>query len=86
MESRWLVFVISLTSSVYDPRDPHGNFGLFEGEKSWGLWSEVAYLKGESLFMPPEETWRVSIYHFVPKWWSENGREFMLMFSVGDDA
>lgn len=71
---------------MYNPRDPGGNFALFEAPKPWGPWSEVAYLKGEPLFMPSQETWRVSVFHFAPKWWSADGKEFVLVFNVGDDA
>lgn len=34
----------------------------------------------------PEETWRVSGFHFAPKWWSGDGRGFTLVFNVGNDA
>lgn len=71
---------------MYNPRDNRGNFALYEAPQPWGPWSQVAYLKDQPLFMPPEETWRVSIFHFAPKWWSEDGREFTLIFNTGDDA
>jgi hypothetical protein len=71
---------------MYNPRDPGGHFALFEAPQPWGQWSEVAYLKAVPLFMPPQETWRVSVYHFAPAWWSEDGREFTLVFNTGDDA
>jgi hypothetical protein len=28
----------------------------------------------------------VSIFHFAPKWWSDSGLEFTLVFNPGDDA
>jgi len=71
---------------VYNPRDNRGNFALFEAPQPWGPWSEVAYLRAQPLFMPPEENTRVSIFHFAPKWWSSDGRQFTLIFNVGDDA
>jgi hypothetical protein len=35
--------------------------------------------------VPPEPNSRVSLFHFVPKWWSADGREFTLIFNTGDD-
>ncbi len=71
---------------MYTPRDTGGHFALFEAPQSWGPWSEVAYWKDHPLFMPPRPNNRVSIYHFAPKWWHSEGREFTLIFNVGDDA
>ena len=71
---------------VYNPRDNAGNFGLFEAPEPWGPWREVAYLKRQALFMPPQPNTRVSLFHFAPKWWNSAGREFTLIFNTGDDA
>jgi hypothetical protein len=71
---------------VYNPRDNAGHFGLFEAVEPWGPWKQIAYLQGQSLFMPPEPNNRVSVFHFAPKWWSVDGREFTLIFNTGDDA
>lgn len=71
---------------VYTPRDTGGNFALFESPHPWGPWAEVAYLQGHDLFLPPRPNSRVSIYHFAPKWWSKDGKEFTLVYNVGDDA
>jgi hypothetical protein len=71
---------------VYNPRDNRGNFGLFEASEPWGPWQAVSYLRGYEPFMPPEPNQRVSIFHFAPAWWSEDGREFTLVFNTGDDA
>jgi hypothetical protein len=71
---------------VYNPRDNKGNFGLFESSEPWGPWRNVVYLRGCQQFLPPKENTRVSVFHFAPKWWSENGREFTLLFNTGDDA
>ncbi|MCB1123935.1 MAG: DUF4185 domain-containing protein, partial [Verrucomicrobiae bacterium] len=71
---------------LYNPRDSLGNFALFEARHPWGPWYQGTYLKSIPMFMPPEEPWRVSIYHFAPAWWSEDGSEFTLIFNTGDDA
>jgi hypothetical protein len=71
---------------VYNPHNNRGNFGLFEASEPWGPWRTVSYLSGYERFMPPEENNRVSVFHFAPKWWSEDGREFTLVFNTGDDA
>lgn len=71
---------------VYTPRNTGGNFALFESPNPWGPWSEVSYLKEIELFQPPKPNARVSIYHFAPKWWSSDGRDFTLVYNVGDDA
>lgn len=71
---------------VYNPRDNAGHFALFEAASPWGPWKEVAYLKSQALFMPPEPNARVSVFHFAPRWWNEEGREFTLIFNTGDDA
>jgi hypothetical protein len=71
---------------VYTPRDTGGHFALFESRHAWGPWSEVAYFKKTRLFQPPKANSRVSIYHFAPKWWSADGKEFTLVYNVGDDA
>jgi hypothetical protein len=71
---------------TYTPRDTGGNFALFEAPRPWGPWNEVVYWKAEPLFQPPMPNGRVSIYHFAPKWWSADGREFTLVYNTGDDA
>ncbi|WP_197138094.1 DUF4185 domain-containing protein [Crateriforma conspicua] len=71
---------------AYSPRDNSGNFALFESKLPWGPWHKVAYMKEHALFMPPKPNGRVSTFHFAPKWWSKDGREFGLVFNVGDDA
>jgi hypothetical protein len=71
---------------VYNPRNNNGNFGLFEAPEPWGPWKQVAYLRGQALFMPPEPNMRVSVFHFAPKWWDEPKGEFTLIFNTGDDA
>jgi hypothetical protein len=71
---------------AYNPRDNAGNFGLFEAAEPWGPWKRVAYLHDQKLFMPPEPNYRVSVFHFAPKWWSADDREFTLIFNTGDDA
>jgi hypothetical protein len=71
---------------VYNPRTNNGNFGLFEAPEPWGPWKQVAYLRGQALFMPPEPNMRVSVFHFAPKWWDEPKGEFTLIFNTGDDA
>jgi hypothetical protein len=71
---------------VYNPRDNAGHFALFEAPEPWGPWKQVAYLKSQPLFMPPEPNNRVSVFHFAPKWWSAGTREFTLIFNTGDDA
>ncbi|WP_437201242.1 DUF4185 domain-containing protein [Planctomicrobium sp. SH664] len=70
---------------VYNPYNNAGNFGCFEATEPWGPWKRVAYLQGEPEFHPPNSNWRVSLFHFVPKWWSADGREFTLIYNVGDD-
>jgi hypothetical protein len=71
---------------AYNPRDNAGHFALFEAEEPWGPWKQAAYLRSQPLFMPPEPNSRVSVFHFAPKWWSADGREFTLIFNTGDDA
>lgn len=71
---------------VYNPHDNRGNFALFEAPDPWGPWKTVAYLRGYEPFMPPGENTRVSVFHFAPKWWSTDGRQFTLVFNTGDDA
>ena len=71
---------------VYNPHDNAGHFGLFEAAEPWGPWRQVAYLRGRRLFMPPEPNRRVSLFHFAPKWWSADGRQFTLIYNTGDDA
>ncbi|OPZ09837.1 MAG: hypothetical protein BWZ10_02518 [candidate division BRC1 bacterium ADurb.BinA364] len=71
---------------LYNPRDNRGHFALFEAPAPWGPWRRAAYLPDCQPFMPPEENARVSLFHFAPKWWSEDGREFSLVFNTGDDA
>jgi hypothetical protein len=71
---------------IYNPRDNGGHFALFEAPAPWGPWKQVAYLRDQPLFMPPEPNRRVSVFHFAPKWWSQDGREFTLIFNTGDDA
>ncbi|MGQ0636432.1 MAG: hypothetical protein ACT4QC_17610 [Planctomycetaceae bacterium] len=71
---------------VYNPRDNAGHFALFESPELWGPWRQVAYLRGVAPFMPPEPNTRISVFHFAPKWWSADGREFTLVFNTGDDA
>ncbi|MFZ5833129.1 MAG: DUF4185 domain-containing protein [Planctomycetota bacterium] len=70
---------------LYNPKNNRGHFALFESPEPWGPWRTVAYLKDHPLFMPPEENSRVSVFHFAPKWWSGDGREFTLIFNTGDD-
>jgi hypothetical protein len=71
---------------VYNPRDNAGHFALFEAGEPWGPWKQGAYWKSQPLFMPPEPNTRVSVFHFAPKWWSDGGLEFTLIFNTGDDA
>jgi hypothetical protein len=74
-------FLLSYSHTYTD-----GNFGLFEAANPWGPWRVVAYEKNVEVFMPPEPTWRVCTFQFAPKWWRNKGREFTLVFNVGDDA
>lgn len=71
---------------LYNPKDNRGNFGLFESRQPWGPWREVAYLKSVPQFSPPEPNTRVSVFHFAPKWWNDDGRQFTLIYNTGDDA
>jgi hypothetical protein len=71
---------------TYNPRDTGGNFALFEAPRPWGPWSRIDYRHDYAPFMPPKPNQRVSIFHFAPKWWSSDGREFTLVFNPGDDA
>jgi hypothetical protein len=71
---------------LYNPHDNRGHFACMEATAPWGPWRQVAYLKSQALFMPPQANQRVSVFHFGPKWWSDDGREFTLVFNTGDDA
>jgi hypothetical protein len=71
---------------VYNPHDNRGHFGLFEAPEPWGPWRTVSYLRGYGPFLPPEANARVSVFHFAPKWWGDDGRTFTLVFNTGDDA
>ena len=71
---------------VYNPKGHPGNFALFEAPQPWGPWSQVAYLPAHPLFKPGPDDWRVSLFHFAPKWWSDDARDFTLIYNTADDA
>lgn len=71
---------------TYNPRDVDGNFALFESTSPFGPWSKVVYWKKSPFFSPEKPNRRVAIFHFAPKWWSNQGQSFVLVFNVGDDA
>jgi hypothetical protein len=71
---------------AYNPHDNRGHFACMEAKAPWGPWRQVAYLKSQALFMPPEPNHRISVFHFAPAWWSNGGRDFTLVFNTGDDA
>jgi hypothetical protein len=60
------------------------NMALLDAPKPWGPWTTAAYEYG----------WGAGnftgtcclLWHFAPKWWSENGRRFTMAFSGGDQA
>lgn len=66
-----------------------GSTGLFDAPQPWGPWTTVRYWSVEQPFgdARPGSTleWKQNIFFFsfVPKWWSEDGREFTLLFTGG---
>lgn len=50
-------------------------FAIFESRNPWGPWYEVAVYSDWGNF---GET---PFYHFVPKWWRNNSKDFTLIFS-----
>jgi hypothetical protein len=63
--------------------------GLYDAPQPWGPWTTVKYWSVEQPFgdARPGSTleWNQNIFFFsfVPKWWSEDGREFTLLFTGG---
>jgi len=71
---------------TYNTNGHPGNFAVFEAVTPWGPWRRVVYQERVPIFQPGPELHRVSIFHFAPAWWSEDGREFTLIFNTADDA
>jgi hypothetical protein len=61
-----------------------GNMALLDGPTPWGPWTTVAYEHGwgKGLFSGT----CCLLWHFAPKWWSDGGRGFTMVFSGGDQA
>jgi hypothetical protein len=61
-----------------------GNMALLDGPTPWGPWTTVTYEYGwgKGLFSGT----CCLLWHFAPKWWSDGGRGFTMVFSGGDQA
>ena len=59
-----------------------GNMALLDGPTPWGPWTTVAYEHGwgKGLF----DGTCCLLWHFAPKWWSDGGRDFTMVFSGGN--
>jgi hypothetical protein len=57
-----------------------GNLALFEAPEPWGPWATVLYASGwpGNVADVPNNTF---LAHFAPKWWSADGRGFVLVFT-----
>jgi len=66
-----------------------GIMGLFDAPEPWGPWTTVEYWTADNRFgaqRPGSDLdWRDNLFFFsfAPKWWSEDGREFTLVFTGG---
>ena len=60
-----------------------GNMALLDGPTPWGPWTTVAYEHGwgKGLFSGT----CCLLWHFAPKWWSDNGQGFTMVFSGGEE-
>jgi hypothetical protein len=61
-----------------------GNMALLDGPTPWGPWTTVTYEHGwgKGLFTGT----CCLLWQFAPKWWSDGGRGFTMVFSGGDQA
>jgi hypothetical protein len=65
------------------------SMGLFDAPQPWGPWTTVKYWSVEDPFGKTrpgsalEWNHNIFFFSFVPKWWSEDGREFTLSFTGG---
>jgi hypothetical protein len=69
----------------YNHTERHvGNMALLDGPTPWGPWTTVAYEYGwgKGLFTGT----CCLLWHFPPKWWSDGGRGFTMVFSGGEQA
>jgi hypothetical protein len=62
--------------------------GLFDAPEPWRPWMIVKYWTADNRFgsqRPGSDLdWRDNVFFFfAPKWWSEDGREFTLVFNGG---
>jgi hypothetical protein len=63
--------------------------GLFDAPNPWGPWTTVKYWSVDDPFGRERPgsalSWNHNIFFFsfVPKWWSDDGREFTLVFTGG---
>lgn len=60
-------------------RDANGNIAIFDAPEPWGPWSTVLYARR----WPGNGHVPASTFfaNFSPKWWSEGGRRFVLVFT-----
>jgi hypothetical protein len=56
-----------------------GNIGIFDAPEPWGPWTTVMYESGWPQGGQVERT--VFFANFAPKWWSDGGRSFVLVFT-----
>lgn len=60
-----------------------GNIGIFDAPEPWGPWTTVLYT---SAFGSPDVDANTFFWNFAPKWYSPDGRQFVLVFTgVGNN-
>jgi len=72
-------FLLTNLHSEFSTAYGSDQWGLFESDKPWGPWKTVAY------YQPTWNDERGCIsYYFAPKWWSQDGKDFTLVYTADD--
>ena len=71
-----------LLVSEHAPR-ASGAIGIFDAPDPWGPWTTIVYTDDFGDGQVPGTTF---FANFAPKWWSEDGRSFVLAFTGTDAA
>jgi len=58
-----------------------GNLGMFEAKEPWGPWKTVYYAEGGNAFGKGHIQTNTFFWNFSNKWMSNNGKDFVLVFS-----
>jgi hypothetical protein len=59
-----------------------GNIGVFDAPTPWGPWTTVTYEDGWGAEGVRAGTF---FWNFAPGWWSDDGRDFVLVFTGGKE-